>query len=326
MFKTILLIALFTVVAPCFAAPATNSTVSVVNAWASTGARGASGGAYFQIDNTGRADRLLAIETAAAARVEIHATRILGGVMRMRVQGSVPIPAHATVSFEPDALHAMLVDLKRPLSPGDSIWLTMVFERSGRLQVKAEVKAMDAMQPEQSARDTSAEKYRLAVYPSHAHNPAFELVDTDGRPRSLKDFSGNMTVVFFGFLQCPDSCPAELFKLSMVMNRLGALGARVRVVFVTLDPERDGPALLTRYVKGFDPRFTALTGTTEKISAAARSFSVEFARVPTAAGYTIDHSTATFVFDARGRLRLVASMNTSVDDFVHDLKALAEQP
>jgi protein SCO1 len=166
---------------------------------------------------------------------------------------------------------------------------------------------------------------RLAVWPQGAASPRFRLVDTEGMPRTLGDYRGRIVVIHFGFLHCPDACPAELFKFAQVMKQLGPVATRVRVLFITLDPERDTPALLKSYVSGFDRRFTALTGTTAQVDEAASSFSVQYARVPSGNSYTIDHSTATFLFDGAGHLRLIGAADSPVADFVHDISALASE-
>jgi protein SCO1/2 len=171
----------------------------------------------------------------------------------------------------------------------------------------------------------SAADYRLAAWPPHAESPQLNLTDASGGPRSLADFRGRVVVVFFGFVHCPDACPTELFKLALVMKKLGALRDRIQVLFITLDPERDTPAVLKSYVSAFDPRIVALTGTTAQIDAAAASFFVQYARVGSGADYTIDHSTSTYVIDAAGRLRLIGGMKTTAGDYAHDLSALAEE-
>jgi protein SCO1/2 len=173
--------------------------------------------------------------------------------------------------------------------------------------------------------DARPSGYRLALWPQHAASPNFKLVDFDGRPRTLADYRGRVLVIFFGFVRCPDACPAELFKLGLVMNQLGPTARHVQVLFVTLDPQRDTQALLKNYVTAFDPRFIGLSGTVTQIDQAASSFHVEYARVGVGADYTIDHSTSTFVLDATGRLRLVGAANTSIGDFAHDLAALAAE-
>jgi protein SCO1 len=166
---------------------------------------------------------------------------------------------------------------------------------------------------------------KLAVWPQGASSPALDLVDTEGVPRALSDYRGQIVVIYFGFMHCPDACPAELFKLAVVMKQLGQVAARVQVLFITLDPERDEPGSLKSYVSAFNPRFTGLTGTTAKVDQAASRFNVQYARVRVGDDYTIDHSDAIFVFDAAGRLRLIGAANSPVADFVHDINALAAE-
>ena len=164
---------------------------------------------------------------------------------------------------------------------------------------------------------------RLAVWPQGVGSPTFKLVDTEGVPRTLSDYREHVVVVYFGFLHCPDACPAELFKLALVMKQLGQVAAHVQVLFITLDPERDRPASLKSYVSAFDPRFIGLTGTTAQVDQAASGFNVQYARVPLGNDYTIDHTNAIFVLDGAGRLRLIGAANSPVADFVHDITALA---
>jgi len=167
--------------------------------------------------------------------------------------------------------------------------------------------------------------YRLTEWPRGARQPSLSLVDADGRQRTLGDYRGRVVVLFFGYLRCPNACPAELFKLALVMKQLGAIRDRVQVLFVTLDPERDTPQLLRGYVTAFDPKFVGLTGTPAQIAQAAATFSVAYEKVNLGDDYSIDHSTATYVLDADGRVRLLGAMDTTVGDFAHDLTALATE-
>ena len=158
----------------------------------------------------------------------------------------------------------------------------------------------------------------------------FALVDHTGRPRRLADFAGKVVVVFFGFTQCPDVCPTTLAEMAEVRRALGADGERVQVIFVTLDPERDTPALLAQYVPAFDASFLGLRGSPEETAATARAFKVFFQKVPgrTPGSYTIDHTAGSYVFDTRGRLRLFVkhhppgSGKTGNDALLHDLRLL----
>ncbi|MEP6944107.1 MAG: SCO family protein, partial [Betaproteobacteria bacterium] len=88
----------------------------------------------------------------------------------------------------------------------------------------------------------------------------FRLTDAQGAQRTLQDFRGKVVVLFFGYTQCPDACPTTLSELAAVMQTLGADAARVQVLFVTVDPERDTPALLAQYVPAFNPAFVGLRG------------------------------------------------------------------
>jgi protein SCO1/2 len=166
-------------------------------------------------------------------------------------------------------------------------------------------------------------EFRLDVLPPGSASSDFHLIDFDGHPRSLADYRGQVVVIFFGYVHCPDACPAELFKLAQVMKRLGPASAHVQVLLITLDPQRDTLPILKGYVTYFDPRFVGLSGTEAQIDEAAASFYVAHANVPVDGDYSaIDHSTATYVLDALGRRRLIGSMSTSIDDFAHDIERL----
>ena len=162
----------------------------------------------------------------------------------------------------------------------------------------------------------------LMAWPQAAASPGFNLVDTDGSPRTLRDFQGRVVVIFFGFLHCPDACPGGLLKLAQVMKQLGPVAADVQVLFITLDPERDTPAALKRYVTAFDPRFIGLTGTSVQVDQVASGFNVQYARVPLGDDYTIDHATAIFLFDGTGRLRRIGTTGSPVADFVSVITSL----
>nr|WP_054020364.1 SCO family protein [Piscinibacter sakaiensis] len=154
-----------------------------------------------------------------------------------------------------------------------------------------------------------------------------ELSDADGRARSLADFKGKVTVVFFGYTQCPDVCPSTLGELAQVKRALGADGERVQGVFVSVDPARDTPEVLKAYMASFDPGFVALRGTPEQTLAAAKEFKVYYAKVPgkTESSYTMDHTAGSFVFDASGRVRLFVRYGTGAEALTADLRALLDE-
>ena len=153
---------------------------------------------------------------------------------------------------------------------------------------------------------------------------SLSLPDQNGQPRTLADFKGKVTVVFFGYTQCPDVCPTTMAELAQVKKALGKDGERVQGVFVSIDPERDTPAVLKAYMAGFDPSFIALRGTPEQTTAAAKEFKVFFAKVPGRAdgAYTMDHTAGSYVFDTQGRVRLFVRYGTGAEPLTADLKAL----
>jgi protein SCO1 len=156
-----------------------------------------------------------------------------------------------------------------------------------------------------------------------------DLPDVDGRRRTLADFKGKVTVVFFGYTQCPDVCPTTLVELAQVRKALGAAGERVQGVFVTVDPERDTPEVLKAYVGNFGADFVALRGTPDETMAIAKSFKVFYAKVPgkTATSYTMDHTAGSYVFDGQGRVRLFTRYGSGAENLKHDLGLLlAENP
>lgn len=155
----------------------------------------------------------------------------------------------------------------------------------------------------------------------------FDLTDADGKRRQLTDFAGKVTVVFFGFTHCPDVCPTTLLELAAVKKALGPDGERVQGVFITIDPDRDTPPLLKAYVDNFGSGFVALRGTQDETKAVAKSFKVFFAKVPgsTESNYSMDHTAGSYVFDARGKVRLFTRYGTGAEALTHDLKLLLAQ-
>jgi protein SCO1 len=167
--------------------------------------------------------------------------------------------------------------------------------------------------------------FLLTTLPSRGAAPELNLLDSGGNLRSVKDYAGKTVVLFFGFRNCPDVCPTELFKLSQVMKGLGADADRVQVLYITLDPERDTPELMGQYVKAFDPRFEGLTGSRARIDEVAASYYVSHQKSGHGEHYMIDHSTSTYFIDTRGQWRLLGSMETSVDSVVHDIRLLLQE-
>ena len=131
----------------------------------------------------------------------------------------------------------------------------------------------------------------------------FTLMDQHGRKTRLADFRGKLVLLYFGFTTCPDICPTDMAIIARTIDSLGADGARLQPVFVTLDPGRDTRERLRGYVASFHPRFVALTGSEAQIRRVATAYKVFFEKVPLpgAGGYTIDHAAFTFLLDREGK-------------------------
>jgi protein SCO1/2 len=156
------------------------------------------------------------------------------------------------------------------------------------------------------------------------YGKGFALIDHNGKPRTLADFRGKVVLMFFGYTQCPDVCPTTMAEMSAVMKELGPAADKVQVLFVTLDPERDTPALLAQYVPAFDKRFLGLYGNAEQTAAVAKEFKIFYSKVPGSAPgtYTLDHTAGTYVFDRQGKLRLFVRNGQDPRAIVHDIRQL----
>lgn len=136
----------------------------------------------------------------------------------------------------------------------------------------------------------------------------FSLTAGDGRAVTEKDFLGTPHLVFFGFTHCPDVCPTKLFELSEMLRALGGKGAKVRALFITVDPERDTPEVMKSYGSSFDPRIVGLTGDRAQIDAVVRAYRAYAKKVPLKDGdYTMEHTSLVYLMDKDGRF--VGSFN-----------------
>lgn len=153
----------------------------------------------------------------------------------------------------------------------------------------------------------------------------FTLLDQRGAEFTLASLRGAPTLMFFGFTRCPDVCPTTLALVAAA--RKAANLPTLRVVLVSVDPERDTPALLASYLAAFDPSFIGLTGPVPDVTALARQLGVAAARVPLAGGdYTVDHSAALLWLDGEARLAAVFTPPFSIDTLASDLRRLGGAP
>jgi protein SCO1/2 len=155
--------------------------------------------------------------------------------------------------------------------------------------------------------------------PSGPAAPDFTLTDQDGRPYVLSAQRGRPIALFFGYTHCPDVCPTTLQALALAKRKLGAAGQAFDVALVTVDPKRDTPAVLGRYVRLFDPGFSGLTGSAAELAPVYAAYHIEHEIEPatkdSAAGYTVAHSSVVQFISPGGRLRGTGNFSDTADEF-----------
>lgn len=171
-----------------------------------------------------------------------------------------------------------------------------------------------------------------SLYDVEGHLPdlAFTLSGAGGRTVSAEDLRGQTVLLFFGYANCPDVCPTTMAQLADVLQRLGTRAEQVRIVFISVDPHRDTPDVLQAYVSAFTPRAIGLTGTEKQIAAVAKRYRVAYQIEPPRPGagpdeYDVTHSRGVFVFDGRGRARLLAAESDNAETIARDLQKLLDE-
>ncbi len=153
----------------------------------------------------------------------------------------------------------------------------------------------------------------------------FKLIGTDGQDVTEAAVMGKYSLFFFGFTFCPDACPTALSTFSLLLSKLGPDAEKIQPVFVSIDPERDKPAVLKEYLTSFDPRIIGLTGTPEAIAETAKAFRVYYAKQGDGEFYLMDHSTAIIVMNPDFDYAGVLDSTLQPDEMVSRLKELMAQ-
>jgi protein SCO1/2 len=147
-----------------------------------------------------------------------------------------------------------------------------------------------------------AQRGSVPVQQAAAIGGPFQLVDQEGRTVTDENMKGHPFLVFFGFTNCPDVCPTTLFDISEIFRQLGADADRAGALFITVDPERDTPAMMKDYLSNFDPHLRGLTGDPAALAQVLKEYRVYSKKVPTADGsYTMDHTAIVYLMDKDGR-------------------------
>jgi protein SCO1/2 len=149
----------------------------------------------------------------------------------------------------------------------------------------------------------------------------YTLTDQDGRPRSSADFRGKYQLIYFGYTFCPDVCPTTLAIIAAAMDKLGTAQSRIVPIFITVDPARDKPEVLKKYLAAFGPRFVGLTGTPDQIAQVEKEYRVFAKKQPLAGGnYSMDHSSVIYLMGPDGKLVSFYDEAASPDDLAKSLR------
>ncbi|HZW51794.1 MAG TPA: SCO family protein [Rudaea sp.] len=164
------------------------------------------------------------------------------------------------------------------------------------------------------------------LYPAPRAIPEFHLTQADGKPLTLADWRGYWTVVYFGYTSCPDVCPTTLTTFKQAWKDLAARGLtdKLRFDFISVDPQRDTPDVLHKYVSYFDPAFVAATGIDDELTPLTRAMGLVYSRSTDANGkIEVDHSAAAVIVDPQGREAGIFRPPFVANAIAHDLAALA---
>jgi protein SCO1/2 len=156
----------------------------------------------------------------------------------------------------------------------------------------------------------------------------FLLADQRGQRSGPAQWRGKIVLLYFGYTACPDACPTDLAAIGAAIDALGSIGSKVQPVFVTLDPLRDTPELIGRYAEAFHPRFAALSGSEAQTREVATAYKVSYEKIANARkdGYSIDHTSFTYVLDAQGNYVGFFPPGTSAARIAERLRAMLGAP
>ncbi len=172
---------------------------------------------------------------------------------------------------------------------------------------------------------TSAPPFALQNVTGLLPRLKFQLTDQDDRLVTADDYRGKVVLLYFGYTHCPDACPTTLATLATALRSLGPDAAKMQVLFVTVDPQRDTAAVLKSYVGFFGPQFAGLRGDDAELTALSKRYRIAYHLEPPDrnGNYAVDHSSAIFIFDGTGRVRLLGNEGDGAQKIAQDLRRLA---
>jgi protein SCO1/2 len=166
---------------------------------------------------------------------------------------------------------------------------------------------------------------KAGVFDPPRQAPDFSLHGSDGHELRISRYRGKVVLLAFGFTSCTEVCPTTLNTFALTRQKLGTAAADVQVVYVTVDPQRDVPGRLAKYLGSFDATFVGGTGTETQLAVVRKDYGVSADKKKFGDDYTYAHSSFTYLIDRTGRIRALMPYGHSPDDYVHDLTILLKE-
>jgi protein SCO1/2 len=166
---------------------------------------------------------------------------------------------------------------------------------------------------------------KAGVFDPPRQAPDFSLASSTGHELKISDYRGKVVLLAFGFISCTEVCPTTLNTFAVARRKLQSAAADVQVVYITVDPQRDVPARLAKYLGSFDPTFVGGTGTQEQLATVRRNYGISAEKKSIGNDYTYAHSSFTYLIDRTGRIRALMPYGHSPDDYVNDLTILLKE-
>jgi protein SCO1/2 len=176
-----------------------------------------------------------------------------------------------------------------------------------------------------SAEAASTPRLVAGVFEPPRQAPDFSLQSSAGHELKISDYRGKVVLLAFGFTSCTEVCPTTLNTFAVARRKLRSAAADVQVVYITVDPQRDVPARLAKYLGSFDPTFVGGTGTEDQLAAVRRNYGISAEKKNIGNDYTYAHSSFTYLIDRTGRIRALMPYGHSPDDYANDLTILLKE-
>jgi protein SCO1/2 len=171
----------------------------------------------------------------------------------------------------------------------------------------------------------AAPALKAGVFDPPRRAPDFALQSSAGHELKISRYRGKVVLLAFGFTSCTEVCPTTLNTFAVARRKLGPAAADVQVVYITVDPERDVPERLAKYLGAFDPTFVGGTGTATQLAAVRKSYGISAEKKVIGNDYTYAHSSFTYLIDRGGRIRALMPYGHSPDDYANDLTILLKE-